>query len=319
MGVLSLLHSAYRPKTTRTLVCSTGGITAYFLKGLEVNTRQGKRWPYVSPYQYGMSVTDFTWRQQGRDAIHPTHGTQPGGVKKLGRLWFRPPTDHSCRRSRELQPHSIHVDKDTGRDVLSQLTGVGHHLLQGNIHRDQGSTGGGQGRIARTSIWVDCQVNALPRAECGDLQPSSRWPTNATHWEIPATTNPRSPTRPRGDAEPLPGYGTRCTGGPKRWHQPRKEPLVPTSCRTLDILWVGGPLGPFPTTTLLPQTTDEMVGLPRANTPILVWLRPGIRQTYVLKYRNPRPKKLRIRPFTHLGTVYMTTYPLSWGYIRGWW
>ena len=43
LGVPSLLHLAYMPKTTRSIVVSTVGNTVHFHEGLGVNKRQGEK------------------------------------------------------------------------------------------------------------------------------------------------------------------------------------------------------------------------------------------------------------------------------------
>ena len=68
----------------------------------------------------------------------------------------------------------------------------------------------------------------------------------------------------------FPGRYPIILGGPERGHRPLKEPLGSTGCCLLGVIWVGGPLSPFPATPLLPPHSDVVAGPPGTSTTIMV-------------------------------------------------
>ena len=58
--------------------------------------------------------------------------------------------------------------------------------------------------VTREAWGVDYWVNALQRAEFGELLTHFQWPTYASNWGIPTTIKPRSPVRLGGGIEMIP-------------------------------------------------------------------------------------------------------------------
>ena len=79
----------------------------------------------------------------------PPLGNHPGELQYLGRPWLRPPPGDLCRQARELRPHALDGDENTGRGVLSQPLVVLRRLISSYICHGQGGGRWGVGMVSR--------------------------------------------------------------------------------------------------------------------------------------------------------------------------
>ena len=190
---------------------------------MKVNT--GHIFEYPNQYSHLIHPTNQPWRglpPNGVDATMPPATATPGIIPKDLQYTRQPGiwahTGHPGSTDRRIWPTDYYGDQYHRPRLLSQQVGIRRGVLAGDHDIGWWRAGGsGTGRPLMTP-GLEHRVNALPRAECGNLWGRCWWQTEPSHWRIPPFLHHVSLIGIGGGSDTLPGPGSHSVRGPQRQH-----------------------------------------------------------------------------------------------------